>query len=180
MLERIRTVLDGGMGKQREQDCRAYLMRLTDENLLLYYRQEAGLIHYKDSTPPPIHWGWDGPFSPIRGTFTGHWLSAASRFVFLYDDRLLRARIDASWRKSLLARGKGQRLGLSDPGKAPLLAGARKTDLGSAICVSQNDDGTVRRGPLCGQRPKRSTCCAARRSGLSALPTALPAIRCRI
>lgn len=47
MLERIRTVLDGGMGKQREQDCRAYLMRLTDENLLLYYRQEAGLIHYK-------------------------------------------------------------------------------------------------------------------------------------
>lgn len=94
MLERIRTVLDGGMGKQREQDCRAYLMRLTDENLLLYYRQEAGLIHYKDSTPPPIHWGWDGPFSPIRGTFTGHWLSAASRFVFLYDDRLLRARID--------------------------------------------------------------------------------------
>ena len=74
MLERIRTVLDGGMGKQREQDCRAYLMRLTDENLLLYYRQEAGLIHYKNSTPPPIHWGWDGPFSPIRGTFTGHWL----------------------------------------------------------------------------------------------------------
>ena len=57
MLERIRTVLDGGMGKQREQDCRAYLMRLTDENLLLYYRQEAGLIHYKNSTPPPIHWG---------------------------------------------------------------------------------------------------------------------------
>ena len=68
MLERIRTVLDGGWGKQRNRIAARYLMRLTDENLLLYYRQEAGLIHYKNSTPPPIHWGWDGPFSPIRGT----------------------------------------------------------------------------------------------------------------
>lgn len=93
MLERSRAVLDGGIGKQREQDCRTYLMRLTDDNLLLHYRQEAGLIHYKNSTPPPIHWGWDGPFSPIRGTFTGHWLSAASRFVFLYEDELLRVRV---------------------------------------------------------------------------------------
>jgi DUF1680 family protein len=64
----------------------AYLMRLKNENLLLPFYVEAGLINWT-SKKTDFHWGWDSPFSQIRGTFTGHWLSAASRIVKQSGDK---------------------------------------------------------------------------------------------
>lgn len=63
---------------RRERDYK-YLMELKTENLLFPFYTEAGLngrLHYKLTD---VHWGWDSPLSQIRGTFTGHWLSAAAR-----------------------------------------------------------------------------------------------------
>lgn len=54
------------------------MMSLKVENLLRAHYLEAGLIRMNDK-PEGIHWGWDSPTSEIRGTFCGHWLSAAAR-----------------------------------------------------------------------------------------------------
>lgn len=83
-----------GIALQKQASDRAYLMRLTDDNLLLHYRQEAGLINDTKAVPSQLHWGWDGPFSQIRGTFTGHWLSAAAHLVRATGDGVLKARAD--------------------------------------------------------------------------------------
>lgn len=56
-----------------------YLMELKTENLLFSYYTEAGLGGWFNYKPEGIHWGWDGPLCAIRGTFAGHWLSAAAR-----------------------------------------------------------------------------------------------------
>lgn len=69
-------LLPGEAMRRRDRN-RAYMMRLTSENLLRAHYLEAGLIrmNYK---PEGIHWGWDAPTSEIRGTVVGHWLSAAA------------------------------------------------------------------------------------------------------
>lgn len=74
-------LLPGEAMRRRDRD-RAYLMSLTPENLLRSHYLEAGLIRMNDK-PKNIHWGWDSPTSEIRGTFCGHWLSAAAH---LYRD----------------------------------------------------------------------------------------------
>lgn len=55
------------------------LMELKTENLLLPFYVESGLSWSINTKTPDIHCGWDGPMSHTRGTFTGHWLSAAAR-----------------------------------------------------------------------------------------------------
>lgn len=84
--------LDGLLAGRRDLD-RAYLMSLTDENLLLPYYMEAGLrrITY---LPDGLHGGWDSPLSDIRGTVCGHWLSAAAQIVAETGDAVLKARAD--------------------------------------------------------------------------------------
>ena len=72
----------------------AYLMELKTENLLLPFYVEAGLIWSINTKTPDIHWGWDGPMSHIRGTFTGHWLSAAARLYDQTGDQQLKAKAD--------------------------------------------------------------------------------------
>ena len=62
--------------QKRESD-RAYMLRLTSDNLLRPYRQEAGLWS-EPGKPEGIHWGWESPTSQLRGHFLGHWLSAAA------------------------------------------------------------------------------------------------------
>ena len=57
-----------------------YLLSLKNENLLFSFHFEAGLMN-NNKKKTDIHWGWDSPFSQIRGTFTGHWLSAAARLI---------------------------------------------------------------------------------------------------
>lgn len=64
--------------EKRDRNVR-YLMELKTENLLFSYLSEAGLNGRHQKKLLDVHWGWDGPLSQIRGTFTGHWLSAAAR-----------------------------------------------------------------------------------------------------
>lgn len=56
-----------------------YLLELKTYNLLFSYYTEAGLNGWLNYKLTDVHWGWDSPLSHIRGTFTGHWLSAAAR-----------------------------------------------------------------------------------------------------
>lgn len=85
-------LLEGETKKRMERD-RAYLLRLKPENLLFSHYFEAGLKSYSHK-PEGIHWGWDSPTSEIRGTFTGHWLSAAARIYAQTNDPVIRQRAD--------------------------------------------------------------------------------------
>ena len=70
-----------------------YVNSLRVENLLEAYYEEAGLIHQGTGGAYRVtayghsddaddhHWGWESPTSEIRGTFTGHWLSAAAHII---------------------------------------------------------------------------------------------------
>lgn len=79
-------LLPGELLAHRSRNYR-YLMELTTDNLLLYYRQEAGLL--RDYAITGYHTGWDSPFSDLRGQFTGHWLSAAARMIQTTHDGAL-------------------------------------------------------------------------------------------
>ena len=87
-------LLPGEAQKRRDRD-REYLMSLTPVNLLRSHYLEAGLIQMQ-YRPDKIHWGWDSPMSQIRGTFCGHWLSAAAHmYRDTHDEELLaRAEMD--------------------------------------------------------------------------------------
>ena len=67
-----------GTAMQKMQLDYAYLMELKEENLLFPYYTEAGLNGKLDHELKGLHGGWDAPLSQLRGTFTGHWLSAAA------------------------------------------------------------------------------------------------------
>ena len=68
---------------------RAYLKKLTAENLLRSHYLEAGLIRM-NGKELNIHWGWDSTTSDIRGTVCGHFLSAVAHLVReVKDDELL-------------------------------------------------------------------------------------------
>lgn len=72
-----------------------YLMELKEENLLFSFYTEAGLngrLNYR--LGPEVHGGWDSPLSQIRGTFTGHWLSAAAHMIRQTGDRKLKAKAE--------------------------------------------------------------------------------------
>lgn len=71
-----------------------YLMELKTENLLFSYYTEAGLNGWLNYKLTDVHWGWDSPLSHIRGTFTGHWLSAAARIYQQTGDMQLKAKAD--------------------------------------------------------------------------------------
>jgi len=68
-----------------------YLKKITDDNLLLPFRYEAGLINRQNKNTD-VHWGWDSIYCQIRGTFTGHWLSAMARMIYTQNDPSLKAR----------------------------------------------------------------------------------------
>ena len=89
------TVLLPGEYLSRFGKCKAYLKRLRQDNLLMYYRMEAGLFNMMRRIDG-IHGGWDSPTSFGKGMFTGHWLSAASMAVTSDGDTELRARLDAA------------------------------------------------------------------------------------
>ncbi|MGN0316009.1 MAG: beta-L-arabinofuranosidase domain-containing protein [Fusicatenibacter sp.] len=55
-----------------------YLMELDTENLLFPFRFESGLSGSVNHKMIELHGGWDSQSSHIRGTFTGHYLSASA------------------------------------------------------------------------------------------------------
>lgn len=89
---RKNTKLAGLAAHRRDLD-RTYLKLLSVENLLLPFYQEAGL-HGITYLPENLHNGWDSPLSQIRGTFCGHWLSAAAMICEETNDLELKVRAD--------------------------------------------------------------------------------------
>jgi DUF1680 family protein len=79
---------------QRYELNRRYLMSLRPENLLQSHYMEAGLWNPRHRVTD-IHWGWESPTCQIRGTFLGHWLSAAARGYAWHGDAEIKARADA-------------------------------------------------------------------------------------
>ena len=74
---------------------RDYLMELSLDNLLLPYRLEAGVLGSINYTLTAAHGGWDNPLSQIRGTFTGHWLSAVATLYAETEDIELKMKADS-------------------------------------------------------------------------------------
>jgi DUF1680 family protein len=85
-------VHDGDINR-REAANRAYLMKLSSDNLLLNYRVEAGRFHGR-TVPPDAHGGWESPVCQLRGHFLGHWLSAAALHYEETGDRELKAKLE--------------------------------------------------------------------------------------
>jgi uncharacterized protein len=84
---------DADLLQKRESD-RAYMLKLTSDNLLRPYRQEACLWS-EPGKPEGIHWGWESPTSQLRGHFLGHWLSAAAMSAAATGDREIRGKAEA-------------------------------------------------------------------------------------
>jgi len=78
----------GGLAKIKQDRNLKYLLSLKDYNLLFPFYNEAALIDLREKKTD-FHWGWDSPLSQIRGTFTGHWLSAAARLIKQTGNRQL-------------------------------------------------------------------------------------------
>ena len=79
---------------RREADNRAYMLRLTRENLMRNYLLEAGLWSDAELNPE-IHGGWESPTCALRGHFTGHYLSAAAMIWQATGDPEIKGRADA-------------------------------------------------------------------------------------
>ena len=88
------TKLNWSIPWERQQRNRDYLLELTTDNLLLHFKSEAGRAGLLNHTLKDVHGGWDGPLSQIRGTFTGHWLSAAAQLIEETGDLALKIKAD--------------------------------------------------------------------------------------
>ena len=80
------TLLDGEL-KRREADNRAYMLRLSRENLMRNYLLEAGLWT-APFQPEGIHAGWESAVCQLRGHFTGHYLSACAMIWELVSQKI--------------------------------------------------------------------------------------------
>ncbi len=78
---------------RREAENRAYLMKLTSDNLLFNFRLEAGRFSGR-GIPEDAHEGWESPVCQIRGHFLGHWLSAAAIHYYKTGDMELKVKAD--------------------------------------------------------------------------------------
>ena len=78
---------------QRDID---YLLEIRTFNLLFPFYLEAGLSGTMNAGIKHLdfHDGWDNPLCQIRGTFTGHWLSAAARIYQETGHQELRGKAD--------------------------------------------------------------------------------------
>lgn len=88
-------LLESEKSIKRDRDIE-YLMELKTESLLFSYYTEAGLNGLLNTkmSEMPLHDGWDNPLCQIRGTFTGHWLSAAARIYQETGNLQLKAKAD--------------------------------------------------------------------------------------
>ncbi|MBW7476323.1 glycoside hydrolase family 127 protein [Paenibacillus oenotherae] len=85
---------------------KAYVMSLTNQNLLRSFYMEAGLWSYSGNGgtttasttsmegPEHWHWGWESVTCELRGHFMGHWLSAAARIYAQTKDAMVKAKAD--------------------------------------------------------------------------------------
>lgn len=80
--------------RRREASNREYLMKLTNDNLLINFKLEAGRFRGRGLSSD-AHGGWESPVCQLRGHFLGHWLSAAALHYNMSGDRELKAKADA-------------------------------------------------------------------------------------
>jgi len=88
-----RVALRPGPIRHRFDINRAYLMSLSNANLLQNYYQEAGLWNPRH-LPEGCHGGWESPTCQLRGHFLGHWLSAAAKLYAATEDAEVKAKAD--------------------------------------------------------------------------------------
>ena len=88
------TVIKDHELKRRERENREYLMRLTNENLLVNFQLEAGRYKGRE-LHENAHGGWESPVCQLRGHFLGHWLSAAAIHYDKTGDMELKSKADA-------------------------------------------------------------------------------------
>ncbi len=74
--------------------CRDYLLELDINKLVLYHEYEAGIQGQFHEREIDSYGGWDNPLSHIRGTFTGHYLSAASSIAQETGCKILKSRVE--------------------------------------------------------------------------------------
>ena len=79
--------------KRRERSNREYLMKLTNDNLLINFKLEAGRYTGRELRSD-AHTGWESPVCQLRGHFMGHWLSAAAYHYYISGDMELKAKAD--------------------------------------------------------------------------------------
>lgn len=79
--------------RRRENANRAYMLKLTNDNLLFNFKLEAGRYSGRD-IPEGAHGGWESPVCQLRGHFLGHWLSAAAIHYFASGDKELKLKSD--------------------------------------------------------------------------------------
>lgn len=95
--EQIKNVklLESEKSQKRDRDI-AYMLELKTKNLLFSYYTEAGLngLLRERLSDMDFHDGWDNPLCQIRGTFTGHWLSAAARLYQETGNQELKIKAD--------------------------------------------------------------------------------------
>lgn len=71
-----------------------YMMELDVENLLFPYYYESGLTGSLNYKKKELHGGWDASTSHIRGTFTGHYLSAAAHLCRYGKNPMLQSKAE--------------------------------------------------------------------------------------
>jgi DUF1680 family protein len=82
-----------GLLQDRVELNRAYLMSLSNDNLLQNFYFEAGLADFRQKHED-MHWGWESPTCQLRGHFLGHWLSAAAHLYAATGDAEVKAKAD--------------------------------------------------------------------------------------
>ncbi|HUT62251.1 MAG TPA: beta-L-arabinofuranosidase domain-containing protein [Phycisphaerae bacterium] len=94
-MDRVK-VLDWELSS-RARINRDYCMSLASNKLLQNYYLEAGLsapIFTHEGGFNECYWGWESPTCQVRGSFLGHWLSAAARTIKASGDAELKLKAD--------------------------------------------------------------------------------------
>lgn len=94
-VEAVPVKLNPSIFKERMEINRKYMLALDESRLLANYYVEAGLnsnIHF-DSLPKH-YGGWEEPDFQVKGSFTGHYMSAAAFLYHFEGDKRIRAKGD--------------------------------------------------------------------------------------
>ncbi len=86
--------LTQSLSYEQVEKCRDYLLELDIDKLVLYHEYEAGIQGQFHEREIDSYGGWDSPLSHIRGTFTGHYLSAASSIAQQTGCKILKSRVE--------------------------------------------------------------------------------------
>ncbi len=94
-LSPIKAALGDSVFKARQDINRKYMQSLDCRRLMANYYAEAGLTSNREQENICLHYGgWEEPEQQVRGSFTGHYLSAAAMLWAAEGDQTFRSRAD--------------------------------------------------------------------------------------